>query len=886
MLRFRAATGSPRRHYDNNETGGSLLIMNRLLTGIVVLLCTWMPAGALAANYFVDAVAGNDAYTGTSATVQNGGTTLGPWRTLGKVNGAPLQPGDNVYFRCGQSWRGTLRVASSVDPARPIKYSRFGSDCTDANKPLITTADTITGWQPYAGNVWVAAAPFPVTHSYADGTGLRLAQHPNTDYQAQSWARGMFVVDAPLPSPNTGLGLVDAELLGVADRDLVGAGLHIRINDFTINDRTVVAFDPGLQQITLNQRTDWSVRPNWGYYLDNKLWMLDSPGEFFYDPSDPAGPRLYVWMPDSGAPGSRVMAATDGYAIDATGAANVTIEAMRAEKSGVGVALPSSTNVIVRTVDVADSYYRGIVANAATGGTIDACTVRRSVREGILAGTATNFRIVNNRVFDSGVVGAPKQSRGGISSFGSDVVISNNHVRNSGAHGIAYGKRSDVANNLVENSCLVLNDCAGLYTGNASAGSDSSPHNSYVIANTVIGVVNDRNGRDPAPLEAITPGIYLDFRTTGVYAARNTIVRADSGAFIAAASGNTLADNVFYDYFTGAVRVKEYTFAQITSPNRILRNQFFALSNITPHFMVPTTEDISLMATFDGNRYASIYADDPSILEMAKISRSVNGIWTTTALTLPQWRLRNNDVTSTVFSDFGIAPFAYAPVTGVNLLANGSFDTDTTGWRPSSAQGDATLAWSADCVAPGCAALTSGLQSTSGSLVSGAFPVVAGKTYVASFSLRSGGPNVVVNVVPRLAGPRSFDLFQDRFSVTAQSSWRDQKVLFSVSPDLVILPDDNGGRVDFALPAGNTLNLDNVKVEEVTYTANVATDDSLLLMNNTNFAATVSCPEALTNPAKCDEYVWFSNGAPVSWPVNLAARSSAILLWAGNPFRR
>jgi parallel beta-helix repeat protein len=857
--------------------------MKQFLAGIAAVLGAALSPAALAVNYFVDTATGNDAYTGTSATVQSGTPMLGPWRTLGKVNGATLQPGDNVFFRCGQSWRGTLRTASSPDPARPIRYSRFGSDCTATNKPLFTTAATITGWQPWNDNVWVAPAPFPITHAYASGQALRLAQHPNLDYAVQSWARGMYVVDQSPPPPNTTRGLLDQELAAIADRDLVGAGIRIRVQDWIINDLVITAFDPVALQLTFNQPTGWAVRRNWGYYLDNKLWMLDAPGEFFYDAADPAGPRLYVWMPDGAAPGTRLEAANDGFAIDASGATNVVIEALRAEKAGVGVALPSSSNVTVRAVDVADSQIRGMVANGATAGTIESCTIQRSVREGILLGSGSNFRVVNNRVFDSGVIGSPKQSRGAISAFGTDDIISGNHVRNSGFHGISYGKRTNVANNLVENSCLVLNDCGGIYTGNAAG--DISPHNSFVIANTIVGVANDRNGRDPAPLEAITPGIYLDYRTTGVYVARNTVMAADSGAFIAAASNNTLADNVFYDYRTGAIRLKEYTFARITTPNRILRNQFFALSDMPPFFLNPVTADASLMATFDGNRFSSLYASDPARLTMAQSSRSVSGVWTTTALDLAQWRALGNDLTSTIFSDFGIEPFAFAPVTGVNLLTNGTFDADTTGWRASSAQNDATLAWSATCPAPGCASLATGVASPSGSLVSGTLPVAAGKTYVVTFNARSATPALTVNVVPRRAGPGSFDLFQSRFPVNLQDTWRPQKVLFSVPPELVFGPGDNGARVDFATGSGSTFWLDDVRVQEVTFSQNDPYDDSMLLMNTGGAPASVGCPDAVTRPDRCGEYAWFATGQPVGWPVQLPARASAIVIWTGNPFR-
>jgi hypothetical protein len=91
--------------------------------------------------------------------------------------------------------------------------------------------------------------------------------------------------------------------------------------------------------------------------------------------------------------------------------------------------------------------------------------------------------------------------------------------------------------------------------------------------------------------------------------------------------------------------------------------------------------------------------------------------------------------------------------------------------------------------------------------------------------------------------------------------------------------------VDFATGSGSTFWLDDVRVQEVTFSQNDPYDDSTLLMNTGGAPASISCPDAVTRPERCGEYAWFGTGLPVTWPVQLAARGSAILVWTGNPFR-
>jgi hypothetical protein len=75
-------------------------------------------------TFYVDSVKGQDRSDGRAPDRA--------WRSLERVNTAPLQPGDTVRFRCGGQWRGSLLPASG-DETAPVTYASYG----EGEKPLL-----------------------------------------------------------------------------------------------------------------------------------------------------------------------------------------------------------------------------------------------------------------------------------------------------------------------------------------------------------------------------------------------------------------------------------------------------------------------------------------------------------------------------------------------------------------------------------------------------------------------------------------------------------------------------------------------------------------------------------------------------------------------------
>lgn len=95
----------------------------RFLVLTVFFVCGLATSG-WAAAYYVDSLSGNDG---------NSGTQTAPWKTVAKVNGFALQPGDTVYFKCGQSYGATPIIPKSGTVGNLITYTSYGT----GSKPTI-----------------------------------------------------------------------------------------------------------------------------------------------------------------------------------------------------------------------------------------------------------------------------------------------------------------------------------------------------------------------------------------------------------------------------------------------------------------------------------------------------------------------------------------------------------------------------------------------------------------------------------------------------------------------------------------------------------------------------------------------------------------------------
>jgi len=84
---------------------------------LLLAIALFPPAAARAGDFFVDAELGRDLAAGTAEA---------PWKTVWRVARARLSPGDRVFFKRGQTFRGQMRLECAGTAEKPIVFSSYG----------------------------------------------------------------------------------------------------------------------------------------------------------------------------------------------------------------------------------------------------------------------------------------------------------------------------------------------------------------------------------------------------------------------------------------------------------------------------------------------------------------------------------------------------------------------------------------------------------------------------------------------------------------------------------------------------------------------------------------------------------------------------------------
>ncbi|WP_405062783.1 hypothetical protein OG474_14415 [Kribbella sp. NBC_01505] len=174
--------------------------------------------------YYVDAAAGNDAAVGTSAATA--------WKSLAKVNGFGFQPGQQVLFKRGASWVGTLEVS------RPgITVGAYGSGALPKIGGPVLTCVNVTASNVFIGDLRASGCNWAGFELWGSNIVMDTVQTDNN-------AAGVSITDESAGNEIRWSTIVDNSKMSVdddthPDDDSGAFGILVRGDDNKIRHNTI-----------------------------------------------------------------------------------------------------------------------------------------------------------------------------------------------------------------------------------------------------------------------------------------------------------------------------------------------------------------------------------------------------------------------------------------------------------------------------------------------------------------------------------------------------------------------------------------------------------------------------------------------------------------------
>lgn len=547
-------------------------------------------ARAAAAIYYVSSSGGNDANNGLSAAA--------PFQTIAKVNTLTLQPGDQVLFKCGDTWQAEiLHLTRSGTAGNPITFSSYPSPtCTD--QPTLSGTRPITGWTVYSGNIYranVLNAPNGINQLFRNGVRLGLGRWPNRGTADGGYATidahsSAQITENSLPAGNW-----------------VSATAHIKGMRWYIINRTVNSSSgPALN---LNTAPDcWGGScVGWGFWLSNHLLTLDQEGEWYYQP---ATQQVYLYSATD--PNTASLAGSVVFADPSANAGAVVLgrhlqqhlQHVVVENFAIvgwfqhGISTPvnlekdENASLTLRRNTIRDVDGIGLnlatwVWNAAANGNgyngwrggynltvednvIDGANhmgINTYARQSVFQrNTVRNIALIN--ALGASGMGCGTTSSGGFcTEYGdgvrikidSDGTYSGNHVtfqdnrlENIGHNGIdVFGYNNTLSGNVIVRACSSKGDCGAVRSFGTGNIATTVMRNLTLANNIIVEPIGNTDGCQTAYDPLFGFGLYIDYYSRDVTLSGNTVISATAAGILyqdstGSAQNNTLFNNAAY----------------------------------------------------------------------------------------------------------------------------------------------------------------------------------------------------------------------------------------------------------------------------------------------------------------------------------------------------
>jgi len=504
------------------------------------------------AAYYLSST-GNDSNDGLSE--------LTPWKTLDKVNSTTFSAGDNILFKRGDTFYGSLTIDQSGSVGTLIIFGAYGT----GNNPIITGFTTVSAWTNLGSNIWEstsAASTLPTCSMVSiNGVNTAMGRYPNADL-----SNGGFLTIASQP---TSTSLTCSALTGIPNWS--GAEIVIRDNDWTFSKRTVTSQTGS----TVNYNSDCGAPTNYGFFFQNDIRTLDQQNEWYYNPTTK---KISIYS--TSQPVNVKIATVEDVVTIASAVGYLSIDGidiMGANSRGIFRWVYGTEGERVHDVAVKNCNfsYSGMSAIAVRADNIiiENCTFNQSNTSAVDLHYSKGVQIKNNTIQNTGLFAGMGVGFSTIEVGGSTdtALIEYNTIINSGHNPITFGDDvSTIRYNFIDNYDTVLDDGGGIYGGS----------NATITHNIVLNGVGAWKG-SARTSGGTAVGIYLDDNSINNTVSNNSVYNASSiGIFLHNARNNTIEDNVgFGDY--EQISIKDDNISSELCTNNIVRRNIFVTKSAT-----------------------------------------------------------------------------------------------------------------------------------------------------------------------------------------------------------------------------------------------------------------------------------------------------------------
>ncbi len=551
--------------------------MKKLLFFFAVLL----PLHLLAQNTYYVSNSGSDSNSGTSES--------SPWESLTKVNSQTFSAGDQILFKRGDQWEGTITVSASGSSGNPIVYGAYGN----GDNPKINCSEQLTGWTLHSGNIYKTSLEKSISQLFLNGEKMQVARYPNSGY-------------ATIDEVNSSNTLTCNELNETFDYS--GATWFGRTNGFA-TPTYIVTSSQG-QTITLPSAPFGDLDENEGFILLNRLELLDSAGEWYYDS---VSDTVYFWTPAGDSPSNyEIRVSTYDTGILVPSKNNITIQNFSILNGKVSGIYCSGNNITIRNNTILSPEAKGIFIHYGTGDTISGNSVQGAVHMGIEGFTTESLyednNVSNTFSFENiGITGCGEWYMGsGMYVQGDDNLIRYNHIENSGYNGIHFAKRNIVEYNYIKNVNLTKDDGGGIYTSTDQSYPNATNRNSIIRYNIIDGSYGTLEGWSHYNIP-YGEGIYLDNVSGGITVEYNTITNCSSnGIFLHKGYEHTVQHNTIFRTKNGILIKQQGIGTKVK--NNIIYGLGRDMGNSQSEAMIRQYL-VSSQPVIDSNRYINHYKE-------------------------------------------------------------------------------------------------------------------------------------------------------------------------------------------------------------------------------------------------------------------------------------